>query len=257
MTTRTDPMPRACVIIPARLGSTRFPEKVLASGTGRPLIAHVWEAARRAGCAARVVVAADDPRIAEACKGFGAECFMTRPDHPNGTSRLAEASTLLSLGDSEVVVNVQGDEPELDPVLIDAAVGALASTGAEVATVASPINDPRLHADPHIVKVVLRLDSTALYFSRAPIPLNRDAGATPPRLLRHVGLYAYSAGFLRRYASLSPTPLEQAEKLEQLRVLEHGFRIAVAVRGSNHEGIDTPEQYARFVARWRAAHPNG
>lgn len=256
----------ATIIIPARLGSTRFPEKVLANATGWPLIRHVWEQARAARCAARVVIATDSQRVLDACRGFGGECVMTSAEHPNGTARLAEASLILGLGDEAPVVNVQGDEPELDPALIDAAVQSLASSGADAATVASPLTDRGAFMDPNVVKVVVRRDGTALYFSRAPIPLDRDAGAggpggaggaggatgAPAGALRHVGLYAYSAGFVRRYAGLPPTALEITEKLEQLRVLEHGCRIAVAVRASSHEGIDTPEQYARFVQRWRA-----
>lgn len=248
---------QATIIIPARLGSTRFPEKVLASRTGKPLIRHVWESASKSRRAGSVVVATDDERVREACDAFGAPCVMTSPQHPNGTSRLAEAARLLGLPDAHVVVNVQGDEPELDAALIDGAIEALERTSAEVGTVASPLTSNQDPRDPNIVKCVLRLDSTALLFSRAPIPHHRDTASTPPSTphLRHVGIYTYTAAFLNRYASLPPTPLEEAEKLEQLRVLEHGFRIGVAVMPSSHEGIDTPEQYDRFVARWRAANP--
>lgn len=242
----------AVAIIPARLGSTRFPEKVLANRTGWPLIRHVWESARLASCLRDCVVATDDARVVEACAGFGARAVMTSAEHPNGTSRLSEAARALGLDDDEVVVNVQGDEPELDPALIDAAVTALVSSGAEIGTVASPLGPGQSVADPNIVKAVLRADSTALYFSRAPVPFDRDAGAGHGGALRHVGLYAYRAGFLHRYAALAPTPLETLEKLEQLRALEHSHRIAVAVMASSHEGIDTPEQYERFVARWAA-----
>lgn len=253
--------PGVTAIIPARLGSTRFPGKVLAADTGHPLIRHVWESASRARCLTRVVVATDDDAVRAACDAFGAACVMTSRDHPNGTSRLAEAAGVLGLGDDHVVVNVQGDEPELDAGLIDAAVEALLSAGrggageaAQVGTVASPLSPGQRHDDPNLVKVALRLDGTALYFSRAPIPFPRDAGAGAACAapLRHVGLYAYRAGFLRRYAALPVTALEQTEQLEQLRVLAHGYRIAVAVRESSHEGIDTPEQYRRFVERWKA-----
>lgn len=242
----------AVAIIPARLGSTRFPEKVLANRTGWPLIRHVWESARRAPCLADCVVATDDRRVVEACAGFGATAVMTSPDHPNGTSRLSEAARTLGLPDDAVVVNVQGDEPELDPGLIDAAVAALESSGAEIGTVASAFAENQNVADPNIVKAVLRADATALYFSRAPVPFDRDSNGGHRSALRHVGLYAYRAGFLHRYAALPPTRLEMIEKLEQLRALEHGYRIAVAVRASSHEGIDTQEQYERFVARWNA-----
>lgn len=251
------------IIIPARLGSTRFPAKVLADATGRPLIRHVWESASRAfqtsGRTAQIVVATDDQRVRAACDSFGARCVMTSPDHPNGTSRLSEAARTLALDDAHIVVNVQGDEPELDPRLIEAAVVSLEKSGAEVATIASPFRAGQDQRDPNIVKCVLRPDGAALYFSRAPIPFDRDAASSPqdprhttsPQALRHVGLYAYRVGFLHRYAAMVPTPLEQLEKLEQLRVLENGFRIAVAVMDSSHEGIDTPDQYVRFVERWR------
>lgn len=238
------------IIIPARLGSTRFPGKVLADGTGMPLIRHVWESASRSRRAGGVVIATDDDRVRAACDAFGARCVMTSPMHPNGTSRLSEAARLLQLPDEHVVVNVQGDEPELDAALIDGAVGAMERTGAEVGTVASPFAPGQDPNDPNIVKCVMRLDGTALYFSRAAMPFDRDGAGTVYH--RHVGLYAYTAGFLHRYAALPSTPLENTEKLEQLRVLEHGYRIGVAVMDSSHEGIDTPEQYARFVARWKA-----
>lgn len=269
---------RATIIIPARLGSTRFPEKVLASRTGKPLVQHVAEAAAAARCANRVVVATDHPRVAAALEPFGTRVLMTSPDHPNGTSRLAEAACLLSLADSDIVVNAQGDEPELAGPVIDAAVDALAASAiARVATAAAPFapgDDPR---DPNIVKVVRTLNGHALYFSRALIPHHRDsggtggvgavapagpdgavggthatAGVTP---LRHIGVYAYSRGFLETYLRLPPTPCEQAESLEQLRALEHGHAIAVALCTHARPGIDTPEQYDAFVQRFtRAQH---
>jgi 3-deoxy-manno-octulosonate cytidylyltransferase (CMP-KDO synthetase) len=238
-------------IIPARLGSTRFPEKVLASATGKPLIRHVWENARRATLPTRLVVATDHERIRTACAGFGAEVVLTRADHPNGTSRIAEAAELLGLADDTVVVNIQGDEPELEPEAIDGAVMALSRGGAEVGTVASPLREGQDPADPAIVKVVLGVDGRALYFSRSLIPFPRERGAAP--VLRHVGLYAYRAGFLKQYAGLPPTPLERAESLEQLRVLEHGRGIRVSVVRCEATGIDTPEQYAAFVARHRSS----
>lgn len=236
-------------IIPARLASSRFPDKVLADRTGKPLIQHVWEAARRARSLERVVVAVDDERVRRAVMGFGGEAIMTRVDHPNGTSRLHEAARSLGLPDDAILANVQGDEPDVDPGVIDAAVELLRASPAPVATVASPFAPGEDPANPNIVKVVLRRDGTALYFSRSPIPHPRQ-GAThrePP--LKHVGLYVYRAGFLRTYAALAPTPLEQTEMLEQLRVIEHGHAIAVAVRPVSSVGIDTPEQYAAFVAR--------
>lgn len=244
----------AVVIVPARLASTRFPEKVLASATGRPLVQHVAERAAGAKCCRLLVVAADHARVVDALKPFGTRVILTRDDHPNGTSRLAEAATALNLEPDEIVVNAQGDEPELDPAVIDAAVLALIRTrGAVVGTVASVIDDPAQIDDRNIVKVVRRLDGSALYFSRAPIPVDRDKrGEVGVRALRHVGVYAYRNSFLQRYARMEQTPLERSEQLEQLRVLEHGLTIAVGLCASPEPGIDTTEQYEAFVKRWRA-----
>lgn len=247
----------AVVVVPARLASTRFPEKVLASVTGKPLVQHVAERAAGAKCCRLLVVAADHARVVEALKTFGTRVILTRDDHPNGTSRLAEAATALNLEPDEIVVNAQGDEPELDPAVIDAAVSALIRTrGAVVGTVASVIDDPAQIEDRNIVKVVRRLDGTALYFSRAPIPVDRDkrgtGGEAGVRALRHVGVYAYRNSFLQRYARMEQTPLERSEQLEQLRVLEHGLTIAVGLCASPEPGIDTAEQYEAFVRRWRA-----
>ena len=239
-------------IIPARLGSTRFPRKVLASQTGQSLIAHVWERARAAPSIDRVVVATDDAEVVNAVHGFGGESVMTRADHPNGTSRLAEAAALLGLADDAIIVNVQGDEPELDPGLIDAAVAVAKETRAEVTTVASPFGSGESVDDPNIVKVVRRLDGTALYFSRAAIPHVR-VGGRPLTPLRHVGIYLYRHAFLKVYAKMGSSPIEQCEMLEQLRVLEHGYSIAVVEHAFFGRGVDTPEQYAEFVARWRNA----
>ncbi len=262
---------QAIAIIPARLGSTRFPGKVLASETGKPLIQHVYENARRAGggggaCLSRIVVATDDRRVLDAVLAFGGEAVLTSPAHPNGTSRLAEAAAVLQLADDQIVVNVQGDEPELAPAAIEGAVRAL--DGCDVGTTAVPITNAAEFTNPNVVKVVLRPDSSALYFSRAPIPHDRDGGENPSKWsalkaeglspsvrahspLRHLGIYAYSVRFLRAYAALPETPLEQREKLEQLRVLEHGCRIGVAiVNDAGGTGIDTPEQYAAFVRRY-------
>lgn len=242
-------------IIPARLGSTRFPSKMLAAETGRPLVLHTLEAAAKSARLERVVVATDDERIATAVRGAGGEAVMISASHPNGSSRLAEASDILGLDDDAVVVNVQGDEPEIDPALIDLAVDALMGSGADVATVGSPFGPGQDPSDPNIVKVVADCRGRALYFSRSLVPFDRDGsgvagGAAGP--LKHVGLYVYRAGFLRRYVGLAETPLERTERLEQLRVLEHGHSIALAVAEAHHVGIDTPAQYAAFVARWRA-----
>jgi 3-deoxy-manno-octulosonate cytidylyltransferase (CMP-KDO synthetase) len=238
-------------IIPARLGSTRFPGKMLAAATGYPLIVHTCQAARRSERVERVVVATDTEQIARAVRGVGFEVVMTSPDHPNGTSRLAEAATILGLADDAVVVNVQGDEPEIDPAILDLAVDALVTDGADVATVGSPFATGQDPTDSNIVKVVTDCRGRAMYFSRSPIPHDRDGGGGS-QPLKHVGLYVYRAGFLRRYVGLQETPLERVEKLEQLRVLEHGYSITVAIAETNHVGIDTEAQYDAFVARWRA-----
>ena len=242
--------PGAVILIPARLASERFPRKVLASETGKPLIQHVYEAASRAASAARVVIATDADEVHEAVRAFGGESVMTDAAHPNGTSRLAQAATLLDLPDESIVVNVQGDEPEIEPAVIDAAVAALGD--APMSTVGSPFAADEDPANPNIVKVVAGQDGRALYFSRALVPHDRDntghAAATPTK---HVGLYVYRRDFLQTYSTLPPTPLEQTEKLEQLRVLEHGYRINVAICQTRHHGIDTPEQYAAFVERTR------
>jgi len=236
-------------IIPARLGSTRFPRKVLANKTGKPLIQHVCEGAAKSKLLSRVVVATDDQTVMAAVKAFGGEAVLTRTDHPNGTSRLAEAAHNLGLPADAIVVNVQGDEPEIEPSVIDAAVRALGDS--PVATVASPMRDEDA-SNPNIVKVVVRRDGKALYFSRARVPHVRDAvNADAGRPLRHIGLYVYRRAFLDRYLTLEPTPLERAESLEQLRILEHGFAIAVAVMPQEvgYAGIDTAEQYEEFVKR--------
>lgn len=246
----------AVAIIPARLGSTRFPRKVLADRTGKPLIQHVWERARAAVTVARVVIATDHASVYDAARAFGADVVLTREDHPNGTSRLAEAAAILDLEPDRVIVNVQGDEPELEPDVVDAAVAALHRTGAPMATCAAPFALHDSFADTNIVKVVCRLDGSAMYFSRAPIPVDRDGvrdpGAAP---LRHIGLYAYRRAFLDQYIALPATPLERSEQLEQLRALQHGHVIAVAVVAEARAGIDTPEQYEDFVRRYGMSTP--
>jgi len=234
-------------IIPARLGSTRFPEKVLADCAGAPLIQRVREAALRCDLLDRVVVATDAQRVAEAVRAYDGEAVMTRADHPNGASRLAEAADTLALPDDTVVVNVQGDEPGVEPAVIAAAIDALESSDAPTATVASPFAPGEDPASPHIVKVVRAVNGNALYFSRALVPHDRDSGGVAP--LKHVGLYVYRRAFLRVYAALEPTALENTEKLEQLRVLEHGYAMRVAVAEARHRGIDTPADLADYLSR--------
>lgn len=237
-------------IIPTRMGSTRFPGKALASETGRPLVVHVCDRASLASSVERVVVATDAREIRDAVTSFGYEAVMTG-EHPNGTSRIGEAAERLGLDAGRVVVNVQGDEPEIEPRVIDAAGGALRGDASvvEVGTVATPIEDG---SDPHVVKAVLSRPSggaaSALYFSRAAIPHDRDGSGVAP-ILRHVGIYAYRVAALRVHAMLEETPLERAEGLEQLRWLEHGIPIRVSVTRSEHAGIDTPAQYAAFAER--------
>jgi len=241
------------------MGATRLPGKPLADQTGKPLIQHVVENARRAATVTRVVVATDDARIAEAIRALGGEAVITRTDHPNGTSRLAEAVSLLG-ADDPLILNVQGDEPEIDPAIIDALVQGLADDpAADMATLYAPFADDEDPADPNIVKVVKDQHDHALYFSRSLIPFVRDqtrsklkAQGSPP--YKHPGLYAYRRAFLLQYPSLEPTPLEQAEQLEQLRVLEHGHTIKlIAAPGPVEPGIDTPEQYQAFVQRHQQA----
>lgn len=243
------------VLIPARLGSTRLPRKPLAEIGGVPMIVRVARRAARSAASA-VVVAADDDEIVEACTAHGVRALLTGTRHASGSDRIAEACALLGLDGDEIVVNVQGDEPMLAPPLIDACAALLVERAdCVMSTVAHPIDDAVDFADPNIVKVVVDANRRALYFSRAPIPWPRDAG--PGRLptaaapLRHVGLYAYRAAFLRRFAALSPSPLESTEQLEQLRVLWHGERIAVHVAPAGTEpglGIDTPADLARARA---------
>lgn len=251
-------MSQALAIIPARMASTRLPGKPLLCETGKPLIQHVVENAMRAASLARVVVATDDQVIVDAVKSFGGEAVLTGP-HPNGTSRLAEALTLIE-SDHDIIVNVQGDEPEIDPRVIDALVaGIAADADAPMATLCSRFASGEDPTNPNIVKLVRDVRGRAMYFSRSLVPFDRDGGgvsgvsAKPQAAYwKHPGLYAYRRDFLANvYPTLSPTPLEEIEKLEQLRVLEHGHAIAVIEANAPEPGIDTPEQYTAFVARWQ------
>ena len=226
------------VIIPARYASTRFPGKPLAEIAGKPMVVHVCERAAKSG-AAGVHVATDDERIARAVRAHGHAVIMTRADHPSGTDRIAEAARKLKLGERQVVVNVQGDEPLISPALIRG-VGTLLGKkrDARMATACHAIHDPAALDNPNVVKVVLDAEGYALYFSRSRIPYPREPGAA---CYRHAGIYGYRAGFLRQYARLKPAPIERSEALEQLRVLWHGYRIAVAVTQAEiPPGVDTP-----------------
>ncbi|GAB3410781.1 3-deoxy-manno-octulosonate cytidylyltransferase [Massilia agilis] len=239
------------VIIPARLASTRLPNKPLADLGGKPMVVRVAERARDSG-AARVIVATDHADILAACEAHGVQACMTRADHESGSDRIAEVAAKIGLAPDAVVVNLQGDEPLIDPGLL-AACAARISADVPMATCAHPIIDVADVFNPNVVKVVLDKAGRALYFSRATIPWHRDGFAAsrealPPGYapLRHIGLYAYSNAFLQAYPKLEPAPLERIEALEQLRVLWHGYPIAVHVTASAPPaGVDTPEDLAR------------
>lgn len=241
------------VVVPARLASTRLPDKPLAPIGGVPMVVRVARQAARSA-ASRVVVATDAEAVLAACRAHGIEALLTRTDHASGSDRIAEAATLLGLDGDDRVVNVQGDEPLIEPELVDACADALdGAADCVMATVAHPLADPRDADNTNVVKVVLDARDRALYFSRAAIPHARDATVGGPPadapMLRHVGLYAYRAEFLRRFPSLPPSPLETTEKLEQLRVLWHGERIAVHVAaGAAGIGVDTAEDLERVRA---------
>ena len=262
------------VIIPARYASTRLPGKPLLDIGGKPMIVRVAECAQRSG-AARVLIATDDARIEAAVRAHGVEVVMTRADHPTGTDRLAEAAAKLGLAPEEIVVNVQGDEPLLDPgVIRDVAQALHAAPDAAIATACHPLADAAEFFSPNVVKVVCDERGSALYFSRAPIPFAREAfsrmaqgqsEASPFSELpmglpayRHIGLYAYRAGFLGRYPTLSQTALERFEALEQLRALGHGYRIIVEVLpGPLPPGVDTEEDLVKVRALFEQTSKSG
>ncbi len=230
----------ATILIPARWASTRFPGKPLALIAGKPLVQHVWEKCSRSKLASRIIIATDDMRIAEAAFDFGAEVALTKSNHPSGTDRAAEVAVLLTR--ERVLVNVQGDEPFVQPTLIDRLIREFESDPRlEMATAASPIQKTSEFLDPNVVKVVVDRSGNALYFSRAPIPVDRDGEGGIPGL-RHHGIYAYTKKFLLQFVTWKPTTLEKLEKLEQLRALEHGTMIRVLKTKHGSPGIDTPEQ---------------
>lgn len=243
------------VIIPARLSSTRLPGKALADIHGKPMVVRVAEQAAKSR-AQRVVVATDHADIQTACAAHGIETVMTSASHQSGTTRLAEAAKTLKLPQHCIVVNVQGDEPLIDPRLIERTAEVLVENNVQMATAAHPIGSFDEFLNPNAVKVVLDKHRNAVYFSRAPIPYPRDAMLAGQRempsenpVLRHIGIYAYRAGFLQRYAEMAASPLETAESLEQLRVLWHGYPIAVEVSAeAPAAGVDTPEDLARVLA---------
>jgi len=247
-----------CVLIPARLASTRLPRKPLADIGGVPMVVRVAQRAAQSA-AQRVVVAADHEDIASACRAHGVDVVLTRSDHATGSDRLAQACELLALADNDIVVNVQGDEPLIAPALIDACAALLAQrTDCVMSTAAHPIEHADELTNPNVVKVVCDQAGRALYFSRAPIPWWRDGYAAgiaalgTPAPLRHIGLYAYQVGFLKRFPRLAASPLETLESLEQLRVLWHGERIAVHVSATRPgPGVDTQEDLERVRALLR------
>ncbi len=242
------------VLIPARLASTRLPNKPLADIAGRPMVVRV--AQRVSGglpAGTRVVVAGDSPEILQACQRHGVEAILTRVDHPSGSDRLAEACELLGLADEALVVNVQGDEPLIDPALVSAVAGLLRQRPeASMSTAAHPLHEVADFLNPNVVKVVLDARDLALYFSRAPIAWWRDGYAqgvqalATPAPLRHIGIYGYRVGFLRQFPQLAQAPIEVTEALEQLRAMWHGHRIAVHVTAqAPGPGVDTPEDLER------------
>ncbi|HVZ20352.1 MAG TPA: 3-deoxy-manno-octulosonate cytidylyltransferase [Vicinamibacterales bacterium] len=251
---RTSQPPRTVVVIPARFESSRLPGKPLADIAGRPMIEHVYRRAADARGVDGVVVATDDVRVAAAVDAFGGIVRMTSPEHRSGTDRVAEVARDLAC---DIIVNVQGDEPLIEPETIAQSLAPLVSGAAQMSTLRRAIADPADYTSPHVVKVVVDRHGDALYFSRAPIPSVRNGGrgANPPGssgeperlvpLFKHIGLYAYRREFLLEIAALAPTPLEIAESLEQLRVLEHGFRIHTVETEFDSIGVDTPEDLER------------
>jgi 3-deoxy-manno-octulosonate cytidylyltransferase (CMP-KDO synthetase) len=236
-------MSEVTVIIPARWASTRFPGKPLVPLRGKPLVQHVWERAGRAKRVGRIIIATDDMRIAEAAFDFGAEVALTSPKHPTGTDRLAEVAKKLK--SASIILNVQGDEPDIAPSTIDRLAEALQDDPKlGMVTAANPLTNPADVQDPNVVKVVTDLAGRALYFSRSVIPHDRD-GRGGIKYLRHQGIYGYRRKVLLGFVKWKPTPLEQAEKLEQLRALEHGIAIGVIVVCRESVGVDVPGDVAK------------
>jgi 3-deoxy-manno-octulosonate cytidylyltransferase (CMP-KDO synthetase) len=247
------------VIVPARLASTRLPNKPLADIHGLPMVVRVAQRAALSE-AFQVVVAADSPDIVKACEAHGVRALLTQSHHPSGSDRLAEASQLLGLAPQDMVVNVQGDEPLIDPQLINDVASLLAQhPHASMSTAAHPIHDLAEFTNPNVVKVVIDQTQLAMYFSRAPVPWWRDGfthgvNCLPqPAALRHIGIYGYRVGFLQSFPNLPPAPVEQGEALEQLRALWHGYKIAVHVTDkAPGPGVDTPEDLVRVQALFSA-----
>ncbi len=278
---------KAVVVIPARYESTRLPGKVLLKETGKFLIEHVWERVREARLIDEVIIATDDERVAEAAQVFAATAVMTSCEHQTGTDRIAEVAAGI---DADIIINVQGDEPDIEPGMIDQLVGMLSDAEAPMATLAAPIGSDEELGDPNVVKVVLDREGFALYFSRAAIPYVRDRGPSgvepgveekladvergassvergqgicnrehltasrePATFLRHIGIYGYKRAFLLKYPGLARGPLEELEKLEQLRALENGYKIKVGLTQYVPAGVDTREQYEAFKRRYETS----
>ena len=239
---------KVVAVIPARWASVRFPGKPLALLAGKPVIVHVCEQAKKAKHVQRIIVATDDARIADVVTAAGFEARLTRADHVNGTSRIAEVAASLN---ADIIVNVQGDEPRIEPELIDLAIEALINAGPSVpvSTVASPFMPGEDVNDPNLVKVAVGAHGRALYFSRSRIPFHRVGATSAVEPLKHVGLYVYRREFLPIFLALAPTPLELTEQLEQLRVLENGHAIAVAIGNARFHGVDTPQQLEKLETR--------
>jgi 3-deoxy-manno-octulosonate cytidylyltransferase (CMP-KDO synthetase) len=239
------------VVIPARYSSTRFPGKVLAKDTNKFLIQHTWEQASAAKLPSKVIIATDDQKVVDAAQSFGAECVMTSQDHQSGTDRTAEA---VKERDIDIVINIQADEPEIDPENIDFLGRLLIEhPNALMATLAADFSEAEQISDANIVKVITDNSGRAIYFSRSPIPYDRDIKGIGPvaNYLRHIGIYAYRKDFLMEITQLPQTKLEKIEKLEQLRAIENGFSVLVGKVRHTADGIDTPEQYEEFVKRFK------
>jgi 3-deoxy-manno-octulosonate cytidylyltransferase (CMP-KDO synthetase) len=245
------------ICIPARYESTRFPGKMLARDTGKYLIQHTYEQALKAKIPSQIIIAADHEKIMDAAKSFGAPCVMTRTTHQSGTDRIAEAVSPI---EADIIVNLQGDDPLIDPSHIDLVANLLSQNpDSPMATLAAPLTDRDQIENPNVVKVITDQSGRAIYFSRSVIPYDRDAqgvGSDTP-YTRHIGIYAYRKDFLLTLTSLAQTPLEKTEKLEQLRVLEHGHNILVGHVEHVSDGIDTAQQYEHFVKAYQASqkHP--
>lgn len=245
----------AIAVIPARYAATRLPGKPLVSLAGKPMIERVWERARLAKKISRVIIATDDERILKAVAGFGGEAAMTRPEHRSGTERVAEVAAGMARNDAEIFVNVQGDEPLIEPDAIDAAIEAIESDeSVMVSTLMVPIAKAADIMDPNIVKVVLDFDGNALYFSRAPIPWVRDREApVHVQHMKHLGLYAFRSAALLDFPTLPLGDLERVEQLEQLRWMENGYKIRVAETAHDSVSVDVPEDVARVEQLLREA----